>query len=243
MGAEQIKKNVNVFNQDVLEGLTYKYTAKDSISKHFSNSRTTRAIQELTDWSGKSVLDMGCGDGTFTYSLIENGAAKVLGLDPANAAIEKARENSKNIPNLTFEVGNVYELDKLGQKFDTVVLRGVLHHLPDAARAVLMAAKVADEIIIMEPNGLNPILKIIEKLSPYHRLHEEQSFFPRTIRKWCSDVGFKTTDCRIINLVPLFCPSGLARILKFMEPVVEKIPLFRDFACGQVMIRASKLDN
>jgi len=234
-----VKKNVNVFNQDVKEGATYKYTA-EGISKEFSNSRTTREIRELTDWTGKSVLDMGCGDGTFTYTLIENGASRVLGLDPASVAIEMARENSKGIANLSFDVGNIYELDKLGQKFDTIVLRGVLHHVPDAAAAVKMAATVADEIIIMEPNGLNPILKIIEKVSPYHRLHEEQSFFPSTIRKWCSDAGFKTTKCNIVNLVPLFCPDGFAKILKAMEPFVEKVPVFRNFACGQVLLRASK---
>jgi 2-polyprenyl-3-methyl-5-hydroxy-6-metoxy-1,4-benzoquinol methylase len=235
----KLKENVNVFNQDVKEGSTYKYTA-EGISKEFSNSRTTREIRELTQWSGKNVLDMGCGDGTFTYTLIENGAASVLGLDPASVAIEKAKENSKGIANLKFEVGSIYELDKLGIKFDTIVLRGVLHHVPDAAAAVMMAAKVADEIIIMEPNGLNPILKIIEKVSPYHRLHEEQSFFPSTIRKWCSDAGFITTKCNIINLVPLFCPDGLAKFLKKIEPMVERIPIFRNFACGQVLLRATK---
>lgn len=237
--AMKLKENVNVFNQDVKEGQTYKYTA-EGISKEFSNSRTTKEIKDLTDWNGKTVLDMGCGDGTFTYTLLENGAASVLGLDPASVAIETAKLNSNGISNLTFDVGDIYALDKLGKKFDTIVLRGVLHHVPDAAAAVKMAATVADEIIIMEPNGLNPILKIIEKVSPYHRLHEEQSFFPSTIRKWCSDAGFITTKCNIINLVPLFCPDGLAKALKSMEPYVEKIPFFRNFACGQVLIRAAK---
>lgn len=235
----KLKENVNVFNQDVKEGATYKYTA-EGLSKEFSNSRTSREIKELTNWKGKAVLDMGCGDGTFTYTLIENGAESVLGLDPASVAIDKAREKNKGIDNLKFDVGDIYELDKLGIKFDTIVLRGVLHHVPDAAAAVKMASMVADEIIIMEPNGLNPILKIIEKVSPYHRLHEEQSFFPSTIRKWCSDAGFITTKCNIINLVPLFCPDFIAKILKTMEPYVEKIPIFRNFACGQVLLRASK---
>lgn len=234
-----LKENVNVFNQDVEEGSTYKYTA-EGLSKNFSNSRTTREIKELTVWNGKKVLDMGCGDGTFTCTFIEFGVESVLGLDPASVAIEKARVKYKGINNLNFDVGDIYELDKLGIKFDTIVLRGVLHHVPDAAAAVKMAATVADEIIIMEPNGLNPILKIIEKVSPYHRLHEEQSFFPSTIRKWCSDAGFITTKCNIINLVPLFCPDFIAKILKAMEPFVEKIPVFRNFACGQVLLRARK---
>lgn len=234
----QIKKNVDVFNQDVLQGQGYKYTTNNSLSSQLSNERMTRAIQESTNWSGKSVLDIGCGDGAYTHTFIQMGAARVLGLDPASAAIEKARENSKENPELRFEVGNVYKLDELKQRFDIVVFRGVLHHLPNAADAIQMAAKVADEIIIVEPNGANPVLKCIEKFSSYHRLHEEQSFLPSTIRKWCSNAGLMPTYSRVMNLVPFFCPSLLARMLKFLEPLIERMPLLRNIACGQVVIRA-----
>ena len=235
----QVKKNVDVFNQDVLQGQGYKYTTNNSLSSQLSNERMTQAIQESTNWHGKSVLDIGCGDGTYTHTLIQMGAAKVLGLDPASAAIEKAKESSKDNPRLHFETGNVYQLDALQQRFDIVVLRGVLHHLPNAAGAIQMAAKVADEIVIVEPNGANPVLKCIEKLSSYHRLHEEQSFLPSTIRKWCFNAGLIPAYSRVINLVPFFCPSPLARTLKFFEPLVERMPLLRNIACGQVVIRAA----
>lgn len=233
-----VKKNVDVFNQDVLQGQGYKYTSNDRPSIRLANERMTRGICEATDWAGKNVLDIGCGDGTFTQTLIQMGAAGVLGLDPATAAIEKAAENSKGNQKLRFEVGNVYKLDELQQRFDIVVFRGVLHHLPDAASAVQMAARVANEIIILEPNGTNPVLKGIEKLSAYHRLHEEQSFLPSTIKKWCNNAGAKPTYCRFINLVPIFCPSVLAYTLKFIEPLIEHTPLMRNIACGQVVIRA-----
>lgn len=235
----QVKKNVEVFNQDILQGQGYKYTTDDRLSTRLANARMTQGIREATDWHGKSVLDIGCGDGTFTHTLIQMGAAKILGLDPASAAIEKAMQGAKGNPLVHFDVGNVYQLDALQQKFDIVVFRGVLHHLPDAASAVKMAAKVAGEIIILEPNGANPVLKGIEKLSSYHRLHEEQSFLPSTIRKWCSEAGAVSTYSRYINLVPIFCPSALAHLLKFIEPLVERVPFLRNIACGQIVIRAA----
>ena len=238
MARMNIKGNVEVFNQDVLQGQGYKYTTDDRPSTRLANARMTQGIREATDWSGKSVLDIGCGDGTFTNALIEMGAAKVLGLDPASAAIEKAIQHAKGNPLLHFEVGNAYQLETLQQRFDIAVFRGVLHHLPDAASAVQLAAKVADEIVILEPNGTNPVLKGIEKLSSYHRLHEEQSFLPSTIRKWCSDAGAVPIYGRFINLVPIFCPSALGYVLKLLEPVVEGIPILRNIACGQIVIRA-----
>ena len=213
-------------------------TTKAILSSRLANERITKGIEDASQWQGKKVLDLGCGDGTYTYDLLQMGAANVLGLDPAIAAIDKANENFGNIPNLAFFVGNIYALDDLGQQFDIVVLRGVLHHLPDAAKAIAMAAKVAREIIILEPNGANPVLKIIEKVSPYHRQHEEQSFLPSTLVKWCSNAGAIPNYQQFINLVPMFCPSLLAQLLKIVEPVIEKTPLLRNIACGQIVIRA-----
>ncbi len=236
-----VKKNVDVFNQDVLQGQGYKYTTSDSLSAYLANERMTRGVREATDWSGKSVLDLGCGDGTFTQTLTQMGATQVLGLDPASAAIDKARRDSEGIPNLRFEVGNVYQLDALKQRFDIVLFRGVLHHLPDAAKAVKIAARMADEIVILEQNGANPILKILEKVSPYHRQHEEQSFLLSTHRKWCSDAGAIPTYSKFINLVPIFCPLALTRVLKFLEPFIERTPFLRSIACGQVVIAAKVL--
>lgn len=233
-----IKKNVSEFNHDIIENQGYKYINTTRISARFSNNRTTLAIHAVTDWSGKHVLDIGCGDGSFTRELCQTGAASVLGVDPASEAIELANSNPANVDSLSFAVGNIYTIDQLNRRFDIVVLRGVLHHLPDAAAAVLAVAKITDQIIIVEPNGMNPILKIIEKVSPYHRLHEEQSFLASTLKKWCVKAGAKVEACEYLNIVPLFCLDVPARILKTMEPLIEKIPLVRNIACGQIIIKA-----
>lgn len=47
-------------------------------------------VRELTDLSGKRVLEMGCGDGRFTY-LYAHDAEYVLGIDPERDEIRKAR--------------------------------------------------------------------------------------------------------------------------------------------------------
>jgi 2-polyprenyl-3-methyl-5-hydroxy-6-metoxy-1,4-benzoquinol methylase len=47
-------------------------------------------VRELTDVRDKRVLEVGCGDGRFTY-LYANDAAYVLGIDPKREEIREAR--------------------------------------------------------------------------------------------------------------------------------------------------------
>jgi 2-polyprenyl-3-methyl-5-hydroxy-6-metoxy-1,4-benzoquinol methylase len=47
-------------------------------------------VRELTDLSDKRVLEMGCGDGRFTY-LYAHDAEYVLGIDPKREEIREAR--------------------------------------------------------------------------------------------------------------------------------------------------------
>lgn len=47
-------------------------------------------VRELVDLRDKRVLEMGCGDGRFTFLYAED-AASVLGIDPKRRAIREAR--------------------------------------------------------------------------------------------------------------------------------------------------------
>ena len=49
-------------------------------------------VRELVDVSGKRVLEMGCGDGRFTF-LYAHDAAYVLGVDPKRGEIDEARRS------------------------------------------------------------------------------------------------------------------------------------------------------
>lgn len=58
----------------------------------YSHSKKTWArIQGLADWSGSTVVDLGCFHGYFSFRAEEAGAAKVIGLDAHEPAIVTAR--------------------------------------------------------------------------------------------------------------------------------------------------------
>jgi SAM-dependent methyltransferase len=243
MTETHVEKVVGVFNKDASEG-GYVYTRPEKLSARFSNARMSAAISAAVPWAGRRVLDLGCGDGTYTRDLITRDKASfVKGIDPAPDAIAHARALAAQaeLSNCVFQQSLIGDVDAT-EHFDVAVLRGVLHHLDDPAAAVRKALSVADEVVILEPNGLNPVLKVIERVSEYHRLHEERSFAPALLEQWIRAGGGQMVICRFINLVPMFCPAPMARALKFVEPAMEALPLLRRIACGQLLIvaRASR---
>lgn len=229
----ELEKNVDQFNSDVRSGRSYRYTSGKCLSANLANQRISDEVSRLVALQGKRVIDVGCGDGTYTFGLADSGAARVLGVDAADGAVESATGRVGQRTNLAFRVLSVYELQTLEEPFDIAVVRGVLHHLDRPAEAIRAIAKVADLVVIVEPNGYNPVLKVIEKCSRYHREHGEKSYAPLSLDKWFRRAGGDLARFSYIGLVPMFCPSFLAKVLKAVEPLVEKIPLVRHLCCGQ----------
>ncbi len=170
------KKNVQFFNEDVATHGGYLYT-REQLSCKLANERISQSRNQLYPFQGKSILDIGCGDGTFSIELVQQGASHVVGIDPVPNAIDTAQKKAATatIRNIYFQVGNIYELPSFfsthkqnlpmreNNFFDCVVLRGILHHLPDPEKALQCVAPFTSTILIIEPNGYNPIVKLIEK--------------------------------------------------------------------------------
>lgn len=242
MTQQTTKKNVSKFDADVAATGSYAYTT-EKLSAKLANKRISDAIAAAYDFRGKSVLDLGCGDGTYTLDFPALGIKDILGIDPAEVAIESATKRAAAAgvsDKVSFMVGNIYDLRAAvgDRRFDIIVLRGVLHHLPDAKKAIAAVAPFADAVLVLEPNGYNPVLKLLEKVSTYHIEHEEQSFLPGTIKSWFKDAGMRVEKADYVNLVAMFCPDWLAKTCKAVEPVVEKIPVAREIACGQLLVVA-----
>lgn len=198
-----------------------------------ANGRMTDAVKEMVDIEGKRVIDIGCGDGTYTIELMEMRPQHIIGIDAAGAAIDLARKKVLGKENIKFEEASIYDLNSKEEVYDVAVARGVLHHLDDVKTAIAVISKIAKEIIVVEPNGYNPVLKIIEKTSLYHIEHEEKSYCPGKLDQWFRQYGGILAKSIYIGLVPMFCSDSVARLCKIFEPFVEKTPLIRKLLCGQ----------
>jgi 2-polyprenyl-3-methyl-5-hydroxy-6-metoxy-1,4-benzoquinol methylase len=90
-------------------------------------------IAQLVDPFGKSILDVGCGEGALAASLKEAGAAHVAGIELDTGAANVAGERLD-----TFVHGDVgaVALPFEPEQFDYVIFADVLEHLSDPDRVL-----------------------------------------------------------------------------------------------------------
>ena len=86
-----------------------------------------RALEGVTEWVRKRVLEIGCGNGRLTQRLAELGA-RVDAIDPDSAVVREAR---KALPrrlakNVRFKAGSAERLAHADGSFDVVVFAWAL---------------------------------------------------------------------------------------------------------------------
>ena len=95
-----------------------------------------------TEWQGKSVLDLGCAGGFMAEALAQKGA-EVVGIDPAQDAIEAARVHAHaNDLRISYDVGVGEALPYADAQFDLVVCVDVLEHVRDLGEVLAQVARV-----------------------------------------------------------------------------------------------------
>lgn len=233
------EKNITMFNNDVKKTGKYIYSDFSRYSARVATKRQTYAILNMLKKNFSShltLLDCGCGDGTFTLELLNSRKINyIVGFDIAQNAIYQAKKllPKKDRKKVLYTSCNMYDVrKKFGKKkFDVAIVRGVLHHLYNPERAIKQLSFLP-YILVLEPNGYNPILKIIEKISPYHRKHEEKSYFPPTLNRWFQKNGYEIVEQKFVGIVPYFFPTFFALALHFLEPLMESIPLIHVIYAG-----------
>jgi tRNA (mo5U34)-methyltransferase len=119
------------------------------------------------DFAGKSVIDIGCWDGYFSFMAEKRGATRVVGFDDPDYrwggmdGFEFLKDHFKS--NVEFVKGTIFKPMK--EKFDIVLCYGVLYHLNDPLTAAINAFQMSKDIVVFE--GLlmeapDPILLLLE---------------------------------------------------------------------------------
>ena len=104
---------------------------------------------------GKKVLDVGCGTGDLVYYFSQSGAKRVVGIDIARRAIDYANRHNKN-ENVEYKEMNIYDLDKLNDKFDIVISDIVFNYISDFKIAMKNIYDLLDKKGIVVFSQLHP---------------------------------------------------------------------------------------
>lgn len=78
----------------------------------------------------ESVLDVGCGTGRFSAQLADTFEAQVLGIDPSDSMLERAKANIRN-QRVAFQKGDAEHLPVENESACLLYLSMVYHHISD----------------------------------------------------------------------------------------------------------------
>lgn len=120
-------------------GFQWQRFRTEQIDSENATRLSERRVLTETGWTpewlrGRWVAEIGCGAGRFLEPLARNGG-DVVGVDISNA-IDAARANLSDRPNVHFVQASVYELPFRDGAFDGCYSIGVMQHTPDPERAI-----------------------------------------------------------------------------------------------------------
>ena len=158
-----------------------------------------RVLQRYKPVPG-SVLDIGCGIGSFLSVCRENGW-NVTGVDPSSIACQVARrEYGLEIINDTFSSARMGD-----RKFDAVFAAQVLHHLPEPAGFLADLAKVVKPggvIVLRTPNAIPQegalwVQRILGQKENFFLGPALHVFHQKTLRVMFERAGFRDLSIEI----------------------------------------------
>ena len=142
------------------------------------NPVIARTERELLDGfpigPGGRMLEVGCGEGANLFHLLSGDGARprvLVGVDLYERKLAFARQQ-KGVGGVGFVCGDARFLPFADQAFDSVLCRDVLHHMADPQSAVRELGRVCKPdgaIWIIEPNGANPLMRLLAALRPHER--------------------------------------------------------------------------
>jgi tRNA (mo5U34)-methyltransferase len=125
-------------------------TAPDHFLGDFPRVLWPYVADVLSDVAGKTVLDVGCNAGFYAIEAKRRGARRVLGIDIDPRYLEQANLAAQVLEQeIEFRQMSVYDVARLGEKFDVVIFMGVLYHLrhPLLALDLLHDHVIGDRLI------------------------------------------------------------------------------------------------
>lgn len=187
---------------------------------HHSSVTSAHATRRATDSAGyllghlapgMDLLDVGCGPGSITAdfaALLDPG--RVIGMDQSADVVALADRTHADIGNLSFRIGNVYDLDLPDESVDVVHAHQVLHHLSDPVAALREMRRVTRPGGIVAVRDADyramawypPTPELDEWMETYQRLARSNRAEPdagRHLLAWAHQAGLSEVEASSSN--------------------------------------------
>jgi len=207
-----------------------------SLPRHVQEHYLRKRVRLLRGiFSGKNVLDVGCGTGALVAAMRRAGVP-ATGCDRSGGMLAVMRRLGRG----TAAQADCTRLPFRSRAFDGAVCVAMLHHLgeADAAGAVREMVRVTGpggRIVVWDHNPLNPYWPFLMRRVPQDTGSERlwrASEVVRLLR------GFGVRECRVMRmgLVPDFASPSWLPVFALAERILESLPLVRRLAAHNVVV-------
>lgn len=146
-----------------------KYSQMSRSKEGLSGAGEWGALKKmLPSFSGKRVLDLGCGYGWHALYAMENGASSVVGVDISQKMLKIAKDKT-HYPEVEYICSAIEDIDFEKESFDIVISSLVFHYIEDYSQIINKIHKA------LKPNG-NLIFTV-----------EHPLFTANGTQDWCYD--------------------------------------------------------
>lgn len=178
--------------------------------------RVRRMLQELELKDEDKILDLGCGNGYYSYLLTQLPLKlKIIGLDSHVNAIEDAKTKVSG-KKVKFIVGAAEKIPFPKNYFDKIIMSEIIEHVRDDIKVLKETKRVLKKdgiLVLTTPNKdypffWDPINWILEH---FFNFHIKRGFFagiwnqhlrlykPEELKKRMEKAGFKIVTCELLT--------------------------------------------
>ncbi|PSB11252.1 SAM-dependent methyltransferase [Pleurocapsa sp. CCALA 161] len=196
------------------------------------------ATEQLFTWAnfqpGETVLELAASFGKSAIAIAQRFNVSVVGIEKNPDSVAKAKENIKAAglsDRVTIIEGDIFQLDKITDKFDYVLAEAILTMQSDAAKAKILSGikdclKPGGKFLSHEMLVRDNKTEVRQSLSRSIRVNAN----PLTVSEWstaCKDAGLtiqqqQTGKMGLLDLSQMIRDEGLLGTVKIISNVLTK---------------------
>lgn len=147
-----------------------------------------RELERVAPWAGTDVADLGCGDG-FHLPRMAAGARSVLGVEPYDPLVRRARRRVGELPNVTVRRGRAQRVPAPAASVDVVHARTAYFFGPGCEAGLREVDRV------LRPGGVFVIVDLDVRREPYGEWMRADlpHYDPAAVDEFFAAAGFSCT--------------------------------------------------